>query len=296
MALIGKRSKSVLLVVSIVLNVALVGIWARKAHSKYLLAQRNPETALIHNKWNGYDIVEFNFKGAPAKIVIPEKANEKRDWIWRMQFWGEQPQVDVALLEEGFHVVFVDAMDLYGSSVAINRFNDFYKFVIKNFDLHEKVVLEGLSRGGLDAYNWASGNTDKVHCIYADAPVCDLKSWPAGHGKGVGSKSDLGKMLSIYGLKEDELSAFSEMPVFNCTKIAQAGIPVIHVCGDQDDVVPLEENTLKLAENFRKAGGEIRIIIKEGAGHHPHSLDDPSPIIRFILDKTGNQKDLRSSL
>jgi pimeloyl-ACP methyl ester carboxylesterase len=296
MLLFSNRGKTVFLALSVMINVGLVVFWVQKAYTKRVLNQRNPESTFIQNKWNGYDIVEFTYKGSPAKIVIPENPNSKRDWVWRTQFWGEQPQVDVALLEKGFHVVFVDVIDLYGGDAAITRFNDFYKFVIKNFDLYEKVVLEGLSRGGLDAYNWASVNTDKVYCIYADAPVCDLKSWPAGQGKGVGSKDDLHKMLKVYGLTEETLSEFSEMPLFNCTRVAKAGIPVIHVCGDNDDVVPFEENTLKLAEAFRAAGGEIKIIIKEGAGHHPHSLTDPAPIVQFILDKTGNGESLQSSL
>lgn len=296
MVLIHKRWKTVLLILSILVNLAVVGIWTKKTYSKQLLARRNPESSFIQNKWNGYDIVEFTFKGASAKIVIPEKANRNRDWVWRTQFWGEQPQVDVALLEKGFHVVFIDVIDLYGSSVAVNRFNEFYRFVIKNFNLNEKLVLEGLSRGGLDAYNWAASNTEKVHCIYADAPVCDLKSWPAGFGKGVGSKTDLAKLLQVYGLNEEGLSDFSDMPLFNCKRIAKAKIPVIHVCGDQDEVVPLEENTLKLAKIFRDAGGEIEIIVKKGAGHHPHSLQNPAPIVHFILDKTGNVEHLQSSL
>ena len=44
--------------------------------------------------------------------------------------------------------------------------------------LSRKVTLEGLSRGGLFAINWSAKNTDKVACIYVDAPVCDLLSWP----------------------------------------------------------------------------------------------------------------------
>jgi len=40
----------------------------------------------------------------------------------------------------------------------------------------------GVSRGGLYCYNWASQNPEKVACIYGDAPVCDVKSWPMGEG------------------------------------------------------------------------------------------------------------------
>ena len=36
-----------------------------------------------------------------------------------------------------------------------------------------------------------SENTDKVFCIYVDAPVCDFKSWPGGKGKGKGKAKRL---------------------------------------------------------------------------------------------------------
>jgi len=57
------------------------------------------------NKWNGFDIIEFKFNGVDAKIVIPSEPNQDKNWMWRTQFWEHEPQVDLALLKEGFHVV-----------------------------------------------------------------------------------------------------------------------------------------------------------------------------------------------
>jgi len=233
--------------------------------------------------WNGFEIIEFKFDGVDAKIIFPKKANKAKNWIWRTQFWGHEPQTDIALLNIGFHVVYVDLVDLYGNKVALNRMNDFHTFLMKNFGLNKKTVLEGMSRGGLDAYNWASENTDKVFCIYADAPVCDIKSWPGGLGKGLGSKSDWQKCLQAYGLTETTVLDFKDIPINNSIKLAKAKIPLISVCGDADTVVPIDENTYKLAEVYRAAGGKIELIVKKGIGHHPHSLKDPTPIVDFIL-------------
>ena len=52
--------------------------------------------------------------------------------------------------------------------------------------------------------------------------------------------------------------------------------------GDADDVVPWDENTGLIADRYRKLGGSIELIAKPGVGHHPHGLDDPTPIIEFI--------------
>ena len=252
--------------------------------STQLNALKNP----MSNTWNGFEIIEFKFDGVDAKIVFPNQANQAKNWIWRTQFWGHEPQTDIALLNKGFHLVYVDVVDLYGNKVAINRLNAFYAFLIKNFGLNKKTVLEGMSRGGLDAYNWASENTDKVFCIYADAPVCDIKSWPGGLGKGEGSKNDWLKCLQAYNLTELTVKEFKDIPINNCVKLAEAKIPLITVCGDADTVVPIDENTNKLAEVYRAAGGKIELIVKKGIGHHPHSLKDPMPIVDFILKNTRN--------
>lgn len=241
------------------------------------------------NNWNGFEIIEFKFNGVDAKIVFPKKSNPAKNWIWRTQFWAHEPQTDIALLNQGFHVVYVDVVDLYGNKVAVSRLSDFYTFLIKNFGLNKKTVLEGMSRGGLDAFNWASENTDKVFCIYVDAPVCDIKSWPGGLGKGQGSKNDWEKCLKAYDLTELTVKDFKGIPLNNCLQLAKAKIPIISVCGDADTVVPFEENSLKLAEIYRAAGGKIELIVKKGIGHHPHSLQDPKPIVDFILKHTKNR-------
>lgn len=56
----------------------------------------------------------------------------------------------------------------------------------------------------------------------------------------------------------------------------------VHVFGDADDVVPWEENTGIIAERYKKLGGDITLIRKPGIGHHPHGLDDSTPIVEFI--------------
>lgn len=43
-------------------------------------------------------------------------------------------------------------------------------------------------------------------------------------------------------------------------------------------------NQLSLFEKkYTEYGGNIKMIVKPGVGHHPHSLEDPQPVIDFIL-------------
>ena len=47
-----------------------------------------------------------------------------------------------------------------------------------------------------------------------------------------------------------------------------------------------DENTGLIAERYRKLGGKITLIAKPGVGHHPHGLDDPRPIVEFIVSSS----------
>jgi sialidase-1 len=234
----------------------------------------------------GFKCLNFRFEDHDAKIVFPASAEPERHWIWRARFWGHEPQTEIALLKKGFHLIYVDAPELCGNAEAVRLWDHFYDYLQKTYNLNPKTVLEGFSRGGLYIYNWGSENPGKVACIYADAPVCDMLSWPGGKGKGAGSPADWQLHMKAYGLTEETAKDFRGMPIYNCTKLAESKVPVLHVCGAVDDVVPVAENTYVLEKAYKAAGGDIQIIMKEGIGHHPHSLKDPSPIVRFILMHT----------
>ncbi len=76
--------------------------------------------------------------------------------------------------------------------------------------------------------------------------------------------------------------AYQGNPVDQLAVLAKAGIPLLHVFGDADEVVPWEENTGLIAERYPKLGGQIELIRKPGVKHHPHGLEDPTPIVNFI--------------
>ncbi len=72
-------------------------------------------------------------------------------------------------------------------------------------------------------------------------------------------------------------------PIDLLEPLARAKVPLLHVVGDADEVVPVAENTAILDERYKALGGSIQVIHKPGVGHHPHSLKDPAPIVEFIL-------------
>jgi hypothetical protein len=49
-------------------------------------------------------------------------------------------------------------------------------------------------------------------------------------------------------------------------------------------VVPVAENTSLIESRYKALGGQIQVIHKPGVGHHPHGLDDPTPVVTFIRE------------
>lgn len=236
----------------------------------------------------GYQMTSFTWKTRQVHIVKPKRTALGKPWIWRARFFGHEPQLDVSLLERGFHVVYCDAAELFGNAQAVQLWNAFYA-ELQRVGLHKKAVLEGMSRGGVYMYNWALANKEKVACIYADAAVLDLKSWPGGKGIGPGSAADWALFLEDYGLTEATAAEFRGSPLDNAEKIGRLGIPLLHVVGDADEVLPLPENTAPFEKRVRAVGGNITVTHKAGVGHHPHSLANPSPITDFVLRHTNRK-------
>ncbi len=229
--------------------------------------------------YHSYDQYNFEVNKLNCKVVLPKEVAEGRPWIWRARFFGPEPQTELALLEKGYHVAYVDVADLFGSSLAVERWSQFYRYLVEEHGFAKQVVLEGFSRGGLIVYNWAAKNPEKVACIYADAPVCDFKSWPMRYS----SEATWQKCLDAYGLTEEEALNYDKNPIDNLGPLAKAGIPLLHVVGDADLVVPVSENTALIESRYKALGGRIEVIHKPGIGHHPHSLKDPTPIVEFVL-------------
>ncbi len=122
-----------------------------------------------------------------------------------------------------------------------------YAFLTEKHGLSRKPAFIGMSRGGEYAYTWATANPDKVSCIYADNP----------------------------GVNADVLRKLGDL--------AAADVPILHVCGSIDPLLGRVSSTIEAI--YQQFGGRISVMIKEGAGHHPHSLRDARPIADFMTQQ-----------
>jgi pimeloyl-ACP methyl ester carboxylesterase len=237
------------------------------------------------DEWHGAKRHTFQFKGRTAWVVEPSTPLPGNPWSWCMMFPDAftvrcaAPQ----LVAAGFHHAFLDVGNTFGSPAAVAQLAAFHDELVRR-GLGPKPALVGISRGGLYAHRYASEHPDRVAVIYGDAGVCDFKSWPGGKGKGKGSPGDWKACLSAYGFADEAAAlAYQGNPIDTLAPLAKAGVALIHVVGDADDVVPPAENAAIVEQRYRELGGTIEVIHKPTCGHHPHGLDDPQPVVDFIL-------------
>ena len=258
--------------------------------------QEKSEWTGRQDEWHGFKRFHFQVDGRNCYVVTPTKSASGTPWVWRARFPNFHYEMDVELLKRGFHIAYMDVAKLFGSPQAIAHGNKFYDYLTKQHGFQSKVALEGVSRGGLFIYNWALANPDKVSCIYADTPVCDFKSWPAGKGKSPGAKASWKNCLKAYGMTEKEALAYPNNPVDRIQVIAKAGIPVLHIVSENDQVVPPDENTYlmfsRVPKSDRKHNFKV-ISVKTGTeksrGHH-FQHPEPDRVVEFIVRHTQIKK------
>ncbi|WP_353722954.1 GDSL-type esterase/lipase family protein [Dyadobacter sp. 676] len=237
-------------------------------------------------RWKGFEKIEFTFRDRDAWYIKPQKAIDGNPWVWRAHFPTWHTDMDSILLSRGFHVAYVNTNDMFAHPKAMQVWDAFYDYLVKEKHFAPKVALEGVSRGGLYVYGWAKRNPDKVSCIYAEAPVADPKSWPGGKGKGKGSPKDWEAWKKIFNLTEEQAANFTDIPLNDLAGLASFKVPVVHVIGLKDEHVPAAENTDVLIKNYLALGGPAGVYPmtrgeQQMEGHH-FPIEHPEFFANFI--------------
>ncbi|MBM3980879.1 MAG: alpha/beta hydrolase [Planctomycetes bacterium] len=238
-------------------------------------------------KWQGFARHDFKVGDLGATVVVPDKALPGRPWVWRGEFFGAFADADAALVKAGWHLAYLRVPDLFGAPAAVKKWEAFHEAMVRDYGMHPKPGLIGLSRGGLYCLNWAAAHPDKTLAVYLDNAVCDFKSWPGGApkklGTGKGSEAEWKKLLAAHGFKDDaEAVAHKLNPVDNLAPLAKAKIPLLLVYGDKDTVVPHAENSELVYDRYKALGAPVERVVKPGQDHHPHGLKDVAPVVKFF--------------
>ena len=140
-------------------------------------------------------------------------------------------------MRRGFHVAFI-------TPDPGKQWDAFYAWLTEKHGLAKKPAFVGMSKGGVNEYDWTTANPDKVSCIYADNPAIRPE-------------------------------AFVKL-----VELAKNDVALLNVCGSADFL--LQRHTLPIENRYQQLGGRITVMIKDGAAHHPHSLKNAKPIADWI--------------
>ncbi len=229
---------------------------------------------------NGFDVLDFEFEGREVKLICPQNPNGKL--ALKMEYWEAYPDVEIKLIERGYHLVFVKNQgSRFLSKPDFDTKARLIKFLSEKYNLNGKCVPIGMSLGGAQAVLFASYYPELISCMFIDAPVVDYSSMRKYISSGRVWENEISKTFP--NLKRYELSGFEENPVNMIGLLIENEIPVIMSYGTEDATVPYQFNGALLEEVYE--GTELlKVIPVEYRGHHPHGkLDDNTEIVEFII-------------
>ncbi|MBN2296879.1 MAG: prolyl oligopeptidase family serine peptidase [Pirellulales bacterium] len=208
----------------------------------------------------------FTVKGHTAFLIMPQKtaAKESTPWVWYAPTLPGLPSkhekwMIERFLDKGIAVGGVDVGESFGSPAGRAVYSAFYKELVSNRGMAKRACLLARSRGGLMHYNWAAENPDAVACVAGIYPVCNISSYPG-----------LKRACRAYGMTSEQLATelTKHNPIDRLAPLAKAKVPIFHIHGDNDTVVPLEQNSSELAARYSKLGGQMTLKVVEGQGHN----------------------------
>lgn len=197
-----------------------------------------------------YDRHSFTMEGVEGaiQVILPREDAAERPWVYRADLPTGDSAVDLALLAKGLAIV-SGPVPYNANGPHLDQWNKVYNHLTSH-GFSRKVILAGAGGAAGEAYAWGIANPDKVACLYAENPLlrCTM------------SKTQ---------------------PLENLGPLAKARVPILHACGSLD---PLLESQTRVAEKrYRELGGDLTVLLIEGAGHEASGSRDVSAVIEFIL-------------
>ena len=236
--------------------------------------------------WNGFVMERFSFEDKEALVIVPKGGTSIGRIAIKTEYWDAFPATEVALLEKGFHLCYIKNETRFAQDADLDRKARFVCYVAEKYGLQRRVVPVGMSCGGLWAIKFAARHPELVSCLYLDAPVLNYMSWPCGFGTATAgiTQGQINEAIHAHGMSSiSELINYRGMPLDKIPQLIACKIPVVLVAGGSDRTVPYHENGIYLQKAYENAGLEIEVYIKPECDHHPHGLEDVTPVVDFIL-------------
>lgn len=206
----------------------------------------------------------FQLDGHDAFVILPPNAKSDIPWVWYAPtLRGLPASSEIWMFErflaKGIAIAGIDVGESFGSPQGVELYQRLYDHLVNQRQFGKKPCLLARSRGGLMLYSWAVDHPQSVGGVAGIYPVCSIASYPG-----------VARAAGAYGLAADQLQAelAKYNPIDRLKPLAEAGVPVFHIQGDSDKVVPLEANSAELAKRYRSFGGAVEIEVIAGQGHN----------------------------
>ena len=208
----------------------------------------------------------FAIEGQTAFLIQPDTKPAKgaMPWVWYAPTLrglpGEAEKwMFERFLKAGIAIAGIDVGESYGSPKGRAAYSALHKHLVEKRGLAKQACLLARSRGGLMLYSWAAENPDKVRCITGIYPVCNIASYP-GLPRASGAYELTAKRLKAQLAKHN--------PIDRLAPLAKAKVPIFHIHGDMDRVVPLDKNSAMIKQRYDKLDGPMTLEVVEGQGHN----------------------------
>lgn len=203
------------------------------------------------------------FDGHECFLILPENAAPGTPWVWYAPTLKGLPSEQEVwmfrqFLAKGIAIAGIDIGESYGSPEGRKIYADHYAYLTGKREFSRKPVLLARSRGGLMLYSWAAENPGSVAAIAGIYPVCDIASYPG-----------LARAAGAYHMTAEELEGKLDEhnPIARLAPLAGAKVPILHIHGDSDKVVPLNANSAELVKRYKALGGSAQLEVVPGGGH-----------------------------
>jgi len=232
--------------------------------------------------FENYKVKEFTFAERKAVIVYPScEPNGKI--VFKLEYLGAFPSFDKAMLEKGYYLIHIFHQTRWAPDEETHICADFVRHCAKELGASERVILEGMSCGGLQAARLAELHPELCAVMYLDAPVMNILSMVGlGESTCEANSTFFREIVATYGVSRSTIVNFRKSPIDKMEPLIENNIPIIMLYGNADEVVLYEENGKVLEQFYKENGGTIKVISRSMGGHHPHSLDDPTVIVEFV--------------
>ena len=241
----------------------------------------SPQSTLIRRskQYGGYRL-DFEHAGHKAFLVQParEPLDNSKPWVWYAPtVAGQQPDdrhdwLFTQLLAQGFAIAGVDVGGPSGAPRADEVFTSFREMLLTKYRMSKKPCLLASDWGALLLYEWASEHADQVRCIAGIRPLVNVESDPRIAAE-LAQAYESGSAVS-----RQQLNDYN--PIDQLGALAEQHVPILHLHGPGDTVVPAEPNSGELARRYRALGGSVEVVALTGEG--PEVWQSPALVSFFV--------------